>query len=78
MAAQRKLRNVLSIVIGITVAISTSLLTIDWAAFDFKKEWPKLLLSALIAAGGFLSRLKEIPVRTRKTEKSTENDGPSN
>lgn len=66
MGEQRKLRSIIAIVMGLLVAVSTSLLTIDWAAFDIKKEWPKLLLSSIIAAGGFLSRIKEVKPRVKK------------
>lgn len=44
--------------IGILVAISTAWLTIDWTTFDIHKEWPKLVLSAIIATGGIITKIK--------------------
>lgn len=43
---------------GLTVAIASAWMTIDWTTFDIKKEWPKLILSAVIAVGGWKSTLK--------------------
>ena len=43
---------------GLTVAIASAWMTIDWTTFDIKKEWPKLVLSAVIAAGGYVSTFK--------------------
>ncbi len=43
---------------GIATAIATAWMTIDFSTFDIKKEWPKLVLSAIIAAGGYKSTLK--------------------
>ena len=45
-------------ILGIVVAIAAAWMTIDWSTFDIKKEWPKLILSAIIACGGILSKLK--------------------
>jgi hypothetical protein len=42
---------------GISVAIASAWMTIDFSTFDIKKEWPKLVLSAIIAAGGYKSTL---------------------
>lgn len=44
---------------GLVVAISTALMTIDWSNFIFSKEWPKLVLSAIIAIGGYFSTIKK-------------------
>lgn len=44
--------------LGLIVAISSAWMTIEWATFDIKKEWPKLILSAVIAIGGYVSTLK--------------------
>ena len=46
---------------GLGVAISTALLTIDWANFNVIKEWPKLVLSGIIATGGYFSTIKKTP-----------------
>ena len=44
--------------LSLIVAIASAWMTIEWATFDIKKEWPKLVLSAIIAAGGYVSTLK--------------------
>jgi hypothetical protein len=43
---------------GVAMAIASAWMTIDFSTFDIKKEWPKLVLSAFIAAGGYKSTLK--------------------
>lgn len=43
---------------GLTVAIANAWMTIDWSTFDLKKEYPKLVLSAIIAVGGYISTIK--------------------
>ena len=48
----------LATISGLVTAVAAAWLTIDWTTFDIKKEWPKLLLSAVIAAGGYLSKFK--------------------
>lgn len=45
-------------ILSLIVAIASAWMTIDWTTFDIKKEWPKLILSAIIAAGGYVSTLK--------------------
>ena len=44
--------------LALIVAIASAWMTIDWTTFDIKKEWPKLVLSAVIAAGGYMSTFK--------------------
>lgn len=48
----------LSTLMGFIVAISTAWITIDWAVFDINKEYPKLILSALIGIGGYMTKIK--------------------
>jgi hypothetical protein len=48
----------LSTIMGFIVAISTAWITIDWVTFDIKKEYPKLILSALIGIGGYMTKIK--------------------
>jgi hypothetical protein len=48
----------LATISGLVTAVATAWLTIDWTTFDINKEWPKLLLSAAIAAGGYFSKFK--------------------
>jgi|TARA_B110000503_G_C6889339_1_gene306049 hypothetical protein len=45
-------------ILSLIVAIASAWMTIEWTTFDIKKEWPKLILSAVIAAGGYVSTLK--------------------
>lgn len=45
-------------ILSLIVAIASAWMTIEWTTFDIKKEWPKLVLSAVIAAGGYVSTLK--------------------
>ena len=47
----------LSTVMGFIVAISTAWVTIDWVTFDINKEYPKLILSALIGIGGYMTKI---------------------
>lgn len=51
-------RSTLSTIIGMSVAIASAWITIDWTNFDIKKEWPKLALSAVIAVGGVATKIK--------------------
>jgi hypothetical protein len=48
----------LSTLMGFIVAISTAWITIDWLTFDINKEYPKLILSALIGIGGYMTKIK--------------------
>lgn len=45
-------------IMGISVAVASAWMTIDWSTFDIKKEYPKLFLSAIIAIGGYKSTIK--------------------
>lgn len=45
-------------ILSLIVAIASAWMTIEWTTFDIKKEWPKLILSAIIAAGGYVSTFK--------------------
>ncbi len=48
----------MSTLMGILVAVSTAWMTIDWATFNISKEYPKLVLSAIIAIGGYVTTIK--------------------
>lgn len=48
----------MSTVMGILLAVSTAWMTIDWTTFDISKEYPKLVLSAIIAIGGYVTTIK--------------------
>ena len=56
--SKKKLADYGATVLSLIVAIASAWMTIDWTTFDIKKEWPKLILSAVIAAGGYVSTLK--------------------
>jgi hypothetical protein len=47
----------ISTAMGFIVAISTAWITIDWTVFDINKEYPKLILSALIGIGGYMTKI---------------------
>jgi hypothetical protein len=47
----------ISTAMGFIVAISTAWITIDWTTFDISKEYPKLILSALIGIGGYMTKI---------------------
>lgn len=43
---------------GAAIAIFTAWQTIDWANFSFEKEWPKLVITGLIALKGYMVEFK--------------------
>jgi len=47
----------LSTLIGFVVAIANAWVTIDWVTFNIQKEYPKLILSALIGIGGYMTKI---------------------
>jgi hypothetical protein len=55
---KKKLADYGATALALIVAIASAWMTIEWTTFDIKKEWPKLILSAIIAAGGYVSTLK--------------------
>jgi hypothetical protein len=55
---KNKLADHSATIVGVTIAITSAWMTIDWTTFDINKEWPKLVLSAIIAAGGYFSTIK--------------------
>lgn len=54
---KKEWRNYYATIMGLVVAIAQAWMTIDWTNFDIKKEWPKLVLSAAIAIGGWKTSL---------------------
>ncbi len=54
----RKFRSRLSTVLGVLVAIATAWTTIEWSTFDWSRDYMKLVLSAVIAIGGVVTRVK--------------------
>ena len=61
---RQNLESKLSTVMGFIVAISTAWITIDWTVFDINKEYPKLILSALIGIGGYMTKIKSDGIKT--------------
>lgn len=55
---KKKLADYGATILSLIVAIASAWMTIDWTTFDIKKEWPKLVLSAVIATGGYVSTFK--------------------
>jgi hypothetical protein len=53
----------LSTVIGGIMAIANAWITIDWSTFDINKEYPKLVLSGLMAIGGYMTKIKSNEVK---------------
>lgn len=47
----------LSTVMGFIVAISTAWSTIDMSTFDITKDWNKLIIPAVIALGGYVTKI---------------------
>jgi len=47
----------LSTIIGGVMAIANAWITIDWSTFDINKEYPKLILSGLMAIGGYMTKI---------------------
>lgn len=46
-----------STIIGGIVAIATAWSTIDFSTFEFSKDWHKLIIPAMIAIGGYVTKL---------------------
>lgn len=44
--------------VAVIVAVAMDWMLIDWANFNIKKEWPKLVLSAVVVIGGIVSKVK--------------------
>ena len=55
---KNKLADYFATILALLVGIANSWIAIDWKSFDIKKEWPVLVLSAIIALGGYKSILK--------------------
>ena len=46
-----------STIIGGIVAIATAWSTIDFSTFEFSKDWHKLIIPAIIALGGYFTKI---------------------
>lgn len=51
--------NALATMLGIGTSLCTAYAAIDFATFDFKKEWYKLIVIGLPALGGYVSTLNK-------------------
>ncbi len=51
-------RNHFSTVMGLLVAIANAWMTIDWTTFDWKRDYMKLVLSGVIAVGGWVTQIR--------------------
>lgn len=58
MNLSKKTLSVLSTIMGFIVAVASAWITIDWSSFDIQRDWPKLILSAVIAIGGVVTQIK--------------------
>ena len=47
-----------STIIGAIVAIATAWSTIDLSTFDIVKDWKMLIIPAVIALGGYVTKIK--------------------
>ncbi len=55
---KRNWRSYFSTLMGAAVAIATAWSTIDFSTFVISKDWYKLIIPAIIALGGYLTKLK--------------------
>ena len=52
-----KYKNEISTLAGLLVAIGTAWSTIDFSTFDFTTDWHKLIIPAMIAIGGYVTKI---------------------
>jgi hypothetical protein len=52
-----KYKSEISTISGLLVAIATAWSTIDFSTFEFSKDWHKLIIPAIIALGGYVTKL---------------------
>lgn len=55
---KNRLADLSATISGIAVAIALAWIDIDWTTFDIKKEWPRLVLLAVVAISGIVSKVK--------------------
>lgn len=56
-------QSYLSTIIGGVMAIANAWITIDWSTFDINKEYPKLILSGLMAIGGYMTKINHNEIK---------------
>ena len=52
-----KYKSELSTFAGLLVAIGTAWSTIDFSTFEASKDWYKLIIPAMIAIGGYVTKI---------------------
>ncbi len=52
-----KYKNEISTLAGLLVAIGTAWSTIDFSTFIFTNDWHKLIIPAMIAIGGYVTKI---------------------
>jgi hypothetical protein len=52
-----KYKSELSTLAGLLVAVGTAWSTIDFSTFVFQNDWHKLIIPAMIAIGGYVTKI---------------------
>jgi len=52
-----KYKSEISTLAGLLVAVGTAWSTIDFTTFVVSKDWPKLIIPAMIAIGGYVTKI---------------------
>lgn len=52
-----KYKSEISTFTGLLVAVGTAWSTIDFSTFDFTNDWHKLIIPAMIAIGGYVTKI---------------------
>jgi hypothetical protein len=52
-----KYKSEISTFAGLLVAVGTAWSTIDFTVFEASKDWPKLIIPAMIAIGGYVTKI---------------------
>ena len=58
-------RDLLATIFGVATTLCTAWASIDWSSFDIKRDYMKLIISAIAEIGGYFTVIK----------KKQENDG---
>ena len=53
----KKYKSEISTLAGLLVAVGTAWSTIDFSTFIFTTDWPKLIIPAMIAVGGYVTKI---------------------
>jgi len=52
-----KYKSEISTFAGLLVAVGTAWSTIDFSTFNFSTDWHKLIIPAMIAVGGYVTKI---------------------